>query len=766
MGDPRRARWLLLPLFFGSGFAALLYQMIWQRLLTLFGGADVYSVTIIVSAFMAGLGFGSLAGGYAADRLSPRGRFLAFGAAELAIAAFAFASVPLYYDFLYQRLASLALSRAATAAILLATLLWPTFFMGMSLPLLAKAAALRDRPPEEWISALYGVNTVGAAAGSLVTVWFLAPALGFQRSIHLGALLNLACAAGGFLLALTSRGIATSGEAAHARREASGGNVVPPATFSFPAWALIYGLSGFVALSLEILWFRILGVVLKSNAFTFATLLALYLTGVGGGALVGSRWARRARSPGERFLLLQSAIAPYAGLSLAFFTFAVPRLGALGFLWQYLGDYEGLDIGVALRETPGLFVSLYVLVPLFLVGVPTLLMGVTFALLQRAAQTDPALLGRRVGWLQTANIVGSTLGAIVTGLALLHLLGTAGTLKLLVALGGVFLVLLARVRGRGGRRARRLEVAVALAFVAFAAWLSPEAPTLWGRLHGASSDRVLTAEDGSGLSVLKEHRPPVATSVFVNGLGQSQLPYGGGHTRLGMLPVLLHPHPTSLAIIGLGSGDTVFSAGGRQETERIDCIEIVRPQLETLLRLERRHPYAGLGALLEDTRIHHVFADGRAFIARGGRAYDVIEADALRPTGAYSGNLYSREYFELIREHLNEGGLGVTWGPKPRILDTFLAVFPHVLRFDDILVGSDAPIAFDRAALRARLDEPFTRAYYQRGRIDVEAQLGALLARGPVVYGAETDRSSLADIDTDLFPKDEYRVPQSSPEYR
>ncbi len=127
--------------FLCSGFAALLYQMIWQRLLTLFGGADVYSVTLIVSAFMAGLGLGSLAGGHVADRLTLRRRLHAFALSELAIAAFGAASVWILYDVLYARLGPVDLPPWATAAVLFGVLLWPTFFMGVSLPLLSRALA-------------------------------------------------------------------------------------------------------------------------------------------------------------------------------------------------------------------------------------------------------------------------------------------------------------------------------------------------------------------------------------------------------------------------------------------------------------------------------------------------------------------------------------------------------------------------------------------------------------------------------------------------
>jgi hypothetical protein len=553
-------------------------------------------------------------------------------------------------------------------------------------------------------------------------------------------------------------------EAAAERGAARG--PVAPSTFSFPTWTIVYALSGFIALSLEILWFRILGVVLKSNSFTFSTLLAIYLAGVGGGALLGSRWARRAAGAGEWFLILQSAITLYAGLSLATLVGGLGRTSGLEVLWHYLGDYEALDVGAALHETLRyiahggrvvglvedhalLFMTLYGAAPLLLIGVPTLLMGASFAFLQRAAQTDPGLVGRRVGGLQTANIVGATVGTVVTGLGLLQAFGSAWTLKLLIVLGGAFPLLLARVRR--GRRALPLG---ALAAAAGVAWIVPDGGTLWARLHGAATSEVVQAEDGSGLSVLRSHEG--AATVFVNGLGQSEIPYGGGHTRLGMLPVLLHPAPRKIAIIGLGSGDTVFSASGRQETETIDCIEIVAPQLQTLRLLALRHPYAALAGLLADGRIRYAFTDGRAFLARSPNLYDVIEADALRPSSAYSGNLYSVEYFNLVRRRLARGGFGVTWGPTPRILATFRAAFPHVLRFDDILIGSESPIPFDRATVAARLREPFTQDQYRRGGLDAVAELSPVLRRPPAAYGPD---GMPRDINTDLFPKDEYRVP-------
>lgn len=764
-----------LAIFFASGFAALLYQMVWQRVLAFFGGADVRSATIIVAAYMAGLGLGSLAGGHVADRLSVRGRFLAFAASELAIAAFGFASVWLYYDLLCVRLGPLGLAPLLTAAVVFLTLLWPTFFMGMSLPLLARALTGRASRAGERVGVLYGWNTFGAAVGSLVTIWWLVRTTGFQATVEWGAWLNLACAGAALLMGSRYRG---EGAGDSPPPTASPAPVMAGATgvgsrFGLRTWLAVYALSGFIALSLEILWFRVLGILLRSNSFTFPTLLALYLSGVGLGALIGGRLARRVHRPDLAFLALQSGVTLYAGLALAALTYGLGRFDFLERLSSHLAWHEPFAIDVALRAAERVIATggqaasrewnaaiqllvLYVALPSFLILPSTLLMGMSFALLQQAAQTDLALLGRRVGWLQAANIAGSTVGTVLTGLLLLHWLGSAWTLRALVILGGAFPLLWSRARGRGSLRV----AGAALAFMLAVVWLSPSPVTLWSKLHGTTPERILFAEDGSGLSVMKDEGEggEVHTTVLAHGVSQGRVPYGGYHVELGALPVMLHPRPVEVLVIGLGSGNTAYGAGGRSETMRIDCVEIVTSQLPGLVALARRHGYGGLNTLLADGRLNHVSGDGRAYVMRGGQ-WDVIEADALRPQSAYAGNLYSLEYFALLARHLKPGGLAVSWSPTRRTRDTFLSAFPHVAVFGHTLVGSNEPIPFDRAAVRARLDDPFTQTYYRRGGVDIHAILDPALERGPVVYGPDDDRPGLSELNTDLFPRDEYRVP-------
>jgi len=757
-GNSRLVGFAFLLLFFVSGFAALLYQIIWQRLLTLFGGADVYSVTIIVSAFMGGLGFGSLAGGHLADRLSARARLIAFAACELAVAIFAFFSTSIYYDLLYLRLGALAVPRAALAGLIFIVTLWPTFFMGMSLPLVAAGLTHDRREPGRWVRLLYGWNTLGAACGSLVAPLVLFGMFDFSMAVRLGAILSFGCALGAVIASIYVPPGAV--DSTKSFRPAKRGDresrvTAAPMHFSLAAWIAIYALSGFVALSLEILWFRILGVVMKSNSFTFGHLLGVYLAGLGLGALLASALEKRARKPWVAFLLLQAAIPAVAAITVVLLMQAVDRLDWAAPLWEYLGEYEPLA-GNLLRARPRMFFVLYVALPIWLIGIPSMMMGLSFAYLQLAVQTDLSALGRRVGWLQTANIAGGMAGAILTGLVLLDWLGSSGTLRFLVGCGALFLLVYCWI---ATTRVERWLGSVALLFVLALAFTIPSASTFWSRLHRSLPSEIVQAEDGSGLSVLKTDPAAVETMVFANGLGQSQLPYGGIHTALGACPAMIHPKPLSIAVIGLGSGDTVFAVGGRQETQWIDSIEIIRPELDTLRLLDQQREYPGLRSLLNDPRVHHRFTDGRAMLRRGGRRYDIIEADALRPTSAYAGNLYSVEYFELLRAHLNPGGIAVTWAPTPRVVDSFVKAFAHVLVLPPLAFGSDSPIEFDPRVIRARSQHPFSRDYYRRAHLVIDEVLNQCLEQDPQVYGPDFDRTQLVDVNRDLHPKDEFAAP-------
>jgi spermidine synthase len=737
-----------------SGFAALLYQIVWQRMLVFFSGADVYASTLIVAAFMAGLGIGNLVGGIAADRLSRRHALIGFAAAELAIAAFSLVSRPLYYDALYQNLGPQQLETPWLIAVLFTSLLWPTFFMGVSLPLLARAVTTTVGVAAANVGRLYAVNTLGAALGAFVTTWWILPAVGLDQALRIGAVMNAGCVVIVLPFLVVKRVEAWSQPASE---PAGAPNPEPDARLPFAGWLVIYALAGFIALSLEIVWFRLLGVMAKSTAFTFGTLLGIYLTGIAVGAWVGSIFAPRLRRPTFTLLALLSAIGLLGGMLVATLVIGTDR-----FVWlqRYFGSYEPLVVRAEIDKLRSLqlpveFLLLYFGLPAALLLPPTFLMGFCFPVLQRIVQTDFARLGRRLGTLMLANIGGSVLGTIVTGVVALDFLGTAGTLKALAIVSALFAIVTLGTIARGRVR----FIAMAAAAVVFAlAWRAlPDATALWARLHGAAAERILAGEDATGLSVLRLEPGALQdrTTVFVNGVGQSTIPYGDIHTALGMLPAFLHPAPRDVAIIGLGSGDTVYGMAGRPDIERITCVEIIAPQIAGLRQLQERQPYGGLERLLGDPRIQHIAGDGRIFLMHSAAAFDIIEADALRPTSAYSGNLYSEEYFTLVRSRLRPGGLAATWLPTQRVHNAFVRVFPYVLSASGVLVGSSAPINVDRDAIARRIADPRVRDHYARAGINVQELMSSYLT-SPARYAPDFDRRPLSDVNSDLFPRDEY----------
>jgi spermidine synthase len=454
------------------------------------------------------------------------------------------------------------------------------------------------------------------------------------------------------------------------------------------------------------------------------------------------------------FLAMQAGVMLYSGVSIVALTWGIDHVERLRGLRNYVSGYNPLDVTTASDD----FVRLYLILPLALIAPSTLLMGISFPLLQKAVQNSQAWLGRHVGWLQASNIFGSTLGAILVGALFLQILGTSWTLRLLVTSAAVFLILAIRHIVRTASH-RRIAYAVAGCTMGILVLAMPGSVELWATFHGSENEHIIATEGASGLSIMKNVNAEFSdtTWVYANGLGQSWIPFHHVniiHSRLGILPAMIHPQPKDIAVIGLGSGDTLFSVGGRHETEEITCIEIVEPQLEGLRRLQEKRPYGGLESLLTDVRINYVFADGRIHIGSNSKKYDIIEADALRATSAFAGNLYSYEYFLLLQSRLKPGGLAVTWAPTRRVLETFLKVFPHVMNFDSVVIGSDEPILFDPQVITSRLNHPFTRQYYEKAGLDAAAAISPFYGRTDLRLDHRAFK--LTDLNMDLLPKDEY----------
>jgi spermidine synthase len=729
--------------FFLSGAAALVYQVVWQRILTLHTGIGVVSVSLIVASFMAGLGIGSHLGGVLSGRLRPRSALVAFALIELGVGLFATLSCRLYHEGLGAVAASLYQTTAGSALAHFAAFLLPTTLMGMSLPFLVRATVRETASASRVIGALYGINVLGAATGALVAPWVLVRYLGMEGAVLLGAGANLVAAAAALLTA--RRGFVAAHVAAPspAPEPFAAGPVRAP----FGLWLLLYGFSGFLALSFEIVWFRLMDVGVKSTAYTFGTVLSLYLLGLGAGSLVGGRRAARLERPLAAFLDFQLLLVACAGAGLALVAVLPPATPVYRGLFEYWRGESFFHLGADWNL--GTLLRLYALLPLALFGAPTVLMGLSFGALQRAVQDDPAASGRKVGLLQAANIVGCTAGSLVTGLLLLERLGTAGTMRLLIAAGGGgFLLLRARQPG-SGRGVWLRAAGLVLVLLAL-----PPNDALWKRLHGITAARPEPhiGEDASAVSAIFPGEGE-RWRVTVNGLSHSWLPFEGIHTLLGAVPALIHAAPDDVAVIGLGSGETAWAIACRPETKRVRVFEIAASQPRLLREVAQVAPFASLVELLRDPRLTLEVADGRRALAREERRYDLIEVDALYLTSAGSGNLYSVEFFELCARRLKPGGLVCSQKPGRRVGLTFAEALPHVLDFGNMVVGSNEPIAMDVAAWEARLRAPAVSR-----RFDAETLAGISERLAAAAPGARNPTARVG-FNRDLFPRDEFGTP-------
>jgi spermidine synthase len=674
----------VLALFVASGAAGLVYQVVWSRELVLVFGNTTQAVATIVTAFMAGLGFGSLAGGRLAGRVARPLRL--YGAVELAIAAmaaalpFVFAGLGDLYRGVYPSLvthpARLTAVRFALAFVAVAP---ATFLMGMTLPLLVRHLVGTLEEAGARLGELYAANTAGAMAGTLLAGFVLIELLGLRLTSYVAVALNLLAGLGAQLLA---------GRASVRAADAPAGPPAPPAPprpFLVRRRAVLAAtfVSGFVALALEVLWTRMLAEGTGSSIYIFTTILAIYLLGIALGSAAYRRWSRPERE----------------------------RLGVLGLLLAAVGAIAQLTVVLGsgvVGHAPFYARTVVVLLP------ATVLMGWGFPLAGRLATPSAEAAGGSVGLLYAANTAGSILGSFSAAFVLAGTLGTNGSVLLL---GGVNLLVGAGLllADRGGWAARARPVAAGLAALAL---LGLAASSLDLPLTRTATENQLRA---TGLPVTHAEDelatvdtvggPPRARRLLVGGVGMTSLTVD---TKLmGYLSKALRPQARDFLVIAFGMGSTYRS--GLELGMRTDGVEL-SPTVPS--RMPVFFPDAGRWLHHPGGRV--VISDGRNYVRLSRERYDLIAVDPAPPIeSAGSVVLYTREFLAEGRARLRPGGVFMLWMPYALPLDdfkeharTFAAVFPHVRlllspgRHGAFMFGSDAPLAFGDAAIRQVLGSP------------------------------------------------------------
>jgi predicted membrane-bound spermidine synthase len=755
--------------FFG-GFTSLVYQVNWQRLAAFSLGSDAGAASIVAAAFMTGLGFGSLYGAMFSKNLSQRRCIIALLLLELSIGVLGLASLPILYQYFYLQVSG-HIPFHLLGPIVFTVLTLPAFLMGASFPLVTKVAVNeRDNAPAK-ITNLFGVNTFGAALGALIGGLVLMRHFGIEAATCIAAAVNL-IAGLTILPCLKTPNQIESNQPAKAESEKQSKQTAthtsPPespsaANTPFRAWCLLYSLSGFVNLGLELVWFRLLGITLKANTFSFSWLLFFYLSGLAAGSLFAAKKLKHAT--GQTFLLLQLALTAYTVIFQIVLFREAQVGGILAWLHDYFGSYNPLDlssysVGVLFSPEGELFRALYLGLALLMVFPPTFMMGVSFYCLQNSVQNEISLVSRKVGILQMCNILGGTLALLLLGLFGLKYLGTFNALMVICAINQIFLPVFFYIEYKNNETNEMKERCIkrCLLFAALSilpCMAMPNAHAMWSVLHGGKPDFAYE-EDHTGIASVQTAYDD-KYFVFVNGEGHSEIPFGSYHSQVGLVPLFLHDNPEDIAIIGLGSGDTCYSASSHKNTKSITCIEIIEAEPRVLKKHAEKTNYEPLKMLFSDPRIKFVSGDGRRYIESCGQKFDIIQADALRPFTSRAGMLYSKEYFQAMKASLKPGGLLVTWLPTKRTYDTFRSVFPEHLNFGNTAIGSNQPIILDTVKALERYQQ-----FCLSDRVKATGHDGEKLVSQFLSTVLPNDHSAVNhnNNNQDLFPRDEFLLPQ------
>jgi spermidine synthase len=701
---PRSSFLPLCLLFFLSGACGLTYQVLWLRLLALVFGVTVHAASTVLASFMAGLALGAVV----AERLSKRGdalRIFALLEAGIAVSALATPALLALAATAYRPLSaafpdSLAILTVARFVCSSAVLLVPTVLMGATLPVLSTAPVVRASSATR-LGALYAVNTAGALAGALTTGYVLIGGIGIQRTFYLAAAANLIVAAGAWWLSgVPVASPSATSPAAHGSPPLASTANATDAVSATPARTvfLVMAASGFAALALEIVWFRVLVQFLPATTYAFTTMLATVLAGIAAGSALAARHLARPGRWFERLGAVQGATSVVVLLSLAF----------LGVTYAAGWRTSGLTQAAAAAILPA-----------------SLLMGYAFPLALALWSRDA---GRPMGRLYSANVLGGIAGAVVGGFVLLPLLGSRRSLIVLAALYLVtgLAILVPR------RRWRASLLCVATFGAAVMVVPDPFEVTL-ARRHG-QGERIFWREEGVQTAVSVHTHAFRGWLMYLDGLHQaSDAPEMVRlHRLIGHLPMVLHPNPKRALVVGLGGGATPGAVSQHDsDVQVVELSDSVRKGAEFFRHINYD--------LLHRPNVRLRVDDGRNFLTLTRDRFDVATADLIQPIHAGAGNLYSREYFMLVRNVLADGGLALQWiGHRPEtqyklIMRTFLDVFPHTTLWLDgqLMVGALAPLTLAPALVDAKRARTETRTALDEVGLDSFETLASWYVAGP-----------------------------------
>ncbi len=741
--------------FFLSGAATLILEVVWAKELSYVLGNTTFAVGTVVGAFMTGLALGS---GLAA-RLARRVRFplLWYAGLEASIALCAFASVPVFratapmFRFLYRHFAGAGAETGSffllRFGLVFLLLLVPVTLMGMTLPVMIGAFGRNRERYNREAGTLYGLNTLGAVAGTVASGVLLIPLLGLLKTALSAGVLQLV--------------VATVALSRH-RQLGALPDLPADADTGKPRWtstqwliASVFLLSGAAAMIYEVAWFRLLTLVTGPSSAAFAVMLATFLVAVGLGSVMMGARVERLRDPLRAMGVLEALLGLAALLTMALYNH-LPALHA-----AVLRGTTGS------QATAQFFVAALVMLP------PCFLMGMLFPVTVRAltaSGTARAAPEHNVGRLYVFNTVGGIAGSLGASFWLVPAAGLQSALLATsfasVALG---LILMVAARTPGFARAAAALAGGAVLIAVLLPAVATERLNLGLYMHRGHEPVASSAAD---VPRLLFHREGINTSVSVYRTpGNADLRVAGKvdasnspldlRTQMfvGQLPVLLSKHPRRVAVIGYGSGMSAGAALLQREVESLDVLEIEQGVIDA------SDYFSGVnGDPLRDPRTHLILEDGRTFLSYTDRQYDVIASEPSNPWIAGVGNLFTTDFYRIVRQRLTPDGVFGQWiqlyGISEEVFQGMLAtlqeVFPHVVLFapeptDLVAVASAQPITLPWSTFRDRFAQPRARAFGDRLGLRHPADVLAHFAAGPEQTRALTHGSLQRNTDDNTW---------------
>jgi predicted membrane-bound spermidine synthase len=792
--SPRTLK-LIAICFVLSGATGLIYEVLWARMLGLVFGATTVAISAVLAAFMGGLALGSALAAKFAERIKRPVR--AYGMIEIAVGLYALA-VPFLFrgiDRLYAQVwqhfhpgfYGFAFSRFLLAT---AVLLIPTALMGATLPILVGAQQRSSGNTASAIARIYTWNLLGAIIGAIIAGFFLLPQYGVRATIWIAAATNLAIGVAAFVLDAKS-GYGVAGDVPDKRV----GEINPPlpqAVLTSKFWLFCAFTSGFVTISMQVVWARMLAMIIGSSTYAFSIVLAIFLTGLALGSYlvsaqknVDSGWLRRA------VLVVETLTAFTLFLSLRIMSGTPDLLIQSGFRL-------GIDSWIGLLVLQIGAAALLILVPSILMGMvmPLVLMWVGKRPVGgEAAAASAQSSVRFVGQSYALNTIGAICGSVVAAFVLIPGTSTRFTIFCAAAIclvtAGIAFAPKRATSDRALSRSLAIGVAVTLMLVMFAAWprlnlnaLSAGAYDSYVRVLARSRGSVTDKEENPGpgnheLLMYDEGRTATVsvrrdwgiTSVAINGrTNASDADDMPTQVLLGQLGVLTAPRLGKALIVGFATGVTAGSVL-QSPIEAVECVEIEPAAVASSRFFEHvnRQP-------LSDPRLHMIIDDARTYLRVNPATYDIIISEPSHPWVPGVANLFTREFFTLGRERLQDEGVFVQWlqiyqlstESLRSVLATFHETFPYVAVFrvqgvakgkDLILIGSRAPIRLD--LMDERMNDPRTAADLARvgfkSADDVRAWFVCDQSQlGPAVAGAVINTDDNLHVET-VAPREAFR---------